>query len=157
MRLQDLFENLDDDNKIQVMSKAVWRHIDPQISSTGSFKPIKLGEIPAVRGANLPLQTVAGDWDTIRPMIYGRVAQRQSIPFTPGRPGFRNSSRLPSLMAQLNTHFECGVTGRPGVLAPGNRTSSKVLRVWRNWYTQHLEEVCPTRAWEFESPRSHQV
>ena len=56
MRLQDLFENLDDDNKIQVMSKAVWRHIDPQISSTGSFKPIKLGEIPAFRGANLPLQ-----------------------------------------------------------------------------------------------------
>ena len=56
MRLQDLFENLDDDNKIQVMSRAVWRHIDPQISSTGSFKPIKLGEIPAFRGANLPLQ-----------------------------------------------------------------------------------------------------
>ena len=56
MRLQDLFENQDDDNKIQVLSRVVWQHIDPQISSTGSFKPIKLGEIPAFHGANLPLQ-----------------------------------------------------------------------------------------------------
>jgi len=51
---------------------------------------------------------------------HGRVAQRQSIPFTPGRPGFRNSSRLPFTRVLGQMGRQClDMAPRGGSIPPG--------------------------------------